>query len=90
MPAFDGRGPAGMGPMTGWGRGYCGPDSVNQGARPFYGSPYSDLGYGRAPVWGGGFIRGRGFFGRFRSGMGRGRRGGRGFGRRMGFRGLGW
>ena len=23
MPGFDGTGPAGMGPMTGWGRGYC-------------------------------------------------------------------
>ena len=24
MPGFDGTGPAGMGPMTGWGRGFCG------------------------------------------------------------------
>jgi hypothetical protein len=23
MPGFDGTGPMGMGPMTGWGRGYC-------------------------------------------------------------------
>lgn len=23
MPAFDGTGPMGMGPMTGWGRGRC-------------------------------------------------------------------
>jgi hypothetical protein len=23
MPGFDGTGPAGGGPMTGWGRGYC-------------------------------------------------------------------
>lgn len=23
MPGFDGSGPAGGGPMTGWGRGYC-------------------------------------------------------------------
>jgi hypothetical protein len=25
MPGFDGTGPAGGGPMTGWGRGYCKP-----------------------------------------------------------------
>jgi hypothetical protein len=25
MPGFDGTGPAGMGPMTGGGRGFCGP-----------------------------------------------------------------
>jgi hypothetical protein len=23
MPGFDGTGPRGLGPMTGWGRGYC-------------------------------------------------------------------
>ena len=23
MPAFDGTGPRGQGPMTGWGEGYC-------------------------------------------------------------------
>jgi len=23
MPQFDGTGPCGEGPMTGWGRGYC-------------------------------------------------------------------
>jgi hypothetical protein len=23
MPGFDGTGPRGMGPMTGWGRGFC-------------------------------------------------------------------
>ena len=26
MPGFDGSGPAGGGPMTGWGRGYCADD----------------------------------------------------------------
>ena len=31
MPAFDGTGPGGMGPMTGGGRGWCNP----------YGIPYS-------------------------------------------------
>ncbi|MBW1735622.1 MAG: DUF5320 domain-containing protein [Deltaproteobacteria bacterium] len=25
MPGFNGTGPAGMGSMTGWGRGYCNP-----------------------------------------------------------------
>ena len=32
MPGFDGRGPNGMGPVTGGGRGFC----VSQGVRPAY------------------------------------------------------
>jgi hypothetical protein len=28
MPGFDGTGPNGMGPMTGGGRGFCGPRGV--------------------------------------------------------------
>lgn len=42
MPGFDGTGPAGMGPMTGGGRGYC--------ARPVYGGmpmPFGRGFYGR-------------------------------------------
>ena len=42
MPAGDGTGPLGMGPMTGWGMGYCGgydaPGWANWGpGRRFYG-----------------------------------------------------
>ena len=31
MPGFDGTGPRGMGPMTGGGRGFCGPYGVGMG-----------------------------------------------------------
>ena len=31
MPGFDGTGPRGMGPMTGGGRGFCGPYAVGSG-----------------------------------------------------------
>ncbi len=50
MPGFDGRGPRGMGPMTGWGRGYCNPRA---GAAGF--------GYGAGPGFGRGGGRARGF-----------------------------
>ena len=40
MPGFDGTGPAGMGPMTGWGRGLC-------GSRGYYGAGPRFWGYGR-------------------------------------------
>ncbi|MDY6881139.1 MAG: DUF5320 domain-containing protein [Thermodesulfobacteriota bacterium] len=78
MPGFDGTGPAGIGPMTGWGQGYCNPAQ----------SAYASAPAGRAGYWGFGFRRGltraqgRGlapaFFSGFRRGTGRGR----GFGRR--------
>ncbi|MBN1375354.1 MAG: DUF5320 domain-containing protein [Dehalococcoidia bacterium] len=53
MPGFDGTGPAGMGPMTGGGRGFCSPWRIRSAAgiygrtayRPYpytYTSPYSD------------------------------------------------
>lgn len=51
MPARDGTGPRGMGPMTGRGMGFCGPGADRPGGG--YGLGY---GYGR----GGGF-RGGGF-----------------------------
>jgi hypothetical protein len=58
MPGFDGTGPRGFGPMTGWGRGYC----AGQG------------GYFPARGWlgrfGGG--RGRGWRNRYWSGGGPG------------------
>lgn len=48
MPRFDRRGPAGMGPLTGWGRGQCAPDGRRAGRRSF----------GQQSGWGG---RGRGW-----------------------------
>jgi hypothetical protein len=43
MPRFDGTGPAGMGPMTGGGRGWCSPaHAPYSGYRPygpFYAAP---------------------------------------------------
>jgi len=70
MPGFDGTGPRGMGPMTGGGRGFCGPYGVGMG-----------YGLGRGYGFGRGYGLGRGFgFGR---GYGFGR--GFGFGRGYGF-----
>ncbi|MCK4521308.1 MAG: DUF5320 domain-containing protein [Nanoarchaeota archaeon] len=53
MPGYDGTGPAGMGPMTGRGAGYCTPGTtpVNTGTGVVYGG-------GRGRAFGGG--RGRG------------------------------
>ena len=68
MPRFDGTGPCGVGPMTGWGRGYCGA-GMGRGLAPGYGQ-----GYGFGPGYGRGFGRG---FGRS---MGRGFGPGPGFG----------
>jgi hypothetical protein len=48
MPGFDRRGPAGMGPMTGWGRGRC----------TSYGRRAGRGGLGPSFGWGG---RGRGW-----------------------------
>ena len=42
MPGMNGTGPAGRGPMTGGGRGWCNPYS------PIYGGGYA--GYGRMPM----------------------------------------
>lgn len=73
MPRGDGMGPAGAGPMTGRGAGFCAGYSV-----PGYMNP--GPGFGR----GYGFGRGRGFgFGR---GYGYGAGRGPGFGRGRGFR----
>ena len=35
MPGFDRRGPTGMGPMTGWGRGRCSQYGRRGGRQPF-------------------------------------------------------
>ena len=57
MPGGNGTGPAGMGPMTGRGLGYC--------------ANYSTPGYTN-PIAGGGFGRGMGRGGGFGRGIGRG------------------
>jgi len=44
MPGFDGTGPRGMGPMTGGGRGFCGPWGAGAAPRG-YGMPLG-TGYG--------------------------------------------
>ena len=62
MPGYDGTGPMGAGPMTGWGRGYCNPAGRTHG--PAYGwSPGYGRGYGRGRGFGRGFgwRRGPGF-----------------------------
>ena len=50
MPGFDRTGPAGMGPMTGWGRGSCGSRGYSGGGQRFWGY---GRGYGRG--WGRGW-----------------------------------
>jgi len=42
MPGYDGTGPRGRGPMTGWGRGYCilkMPQTLNEPIAGFAGLP---------------------------------------------------
>ena len=67
MPGFDRTGPEGMGPMTGWGRGFCGPHGRRTGRRAF-GLGFNRGGRGRgyrhnhwageATGWGRGRFRG--------------------------------
>jgi hypothetical protein len=84
MPGFNGTGPAGMGPMTGWGRGYCNPTQSAYGTANPWGTGYLRNGYAqdfsRIPS----SAPGRGFRRVLRSGLGRGRGIGRGPGRRWG------
>lgn len=51
MPGGDGTGPAGRGPMTGWGAGYCAgfgePGSVNVGPRGRFWNFWGGRGGGR-------------------------------------------
>ena len=53
MPGFDGTGPRGMGPMTGGGRGFCGPFGTRAARQPFGARrwvPYAGYGaYGFGP-----------------------------------------
>jgi hypothetical protein len=60
MPGFDRSGPMGAGPMTGGQRGFC-----NPATREYVGQFF------RAPGFGRGMGRGRGFRGGFGPGMGR-------------------
>jgi len=60
MPAGDGTGPRGMGPMTGRGAGYCAGYDAPGYANPMPGRGFG-MGWGRGRGWGGG--RGRGRFG---------------------------
>lgn len=75
MPRFDGTGPAGGGPMTGGGRGYCAVRLPDQPGQVPVG--YAGLGGRLATAW-------SSFSGRLGLGLGRGRRGGRGGGRGRG------
>jgi len=69
MPGFDGTGPAGQGPMTGGGRGYC--VQPNQQTSPRF--AFSPFNWFRSPYTTARPLGGRGM-GR---GMGRGRGRGR-------------
>ena len=50
MPGFDGTGPNGMGPMTGGGRGFCGPRGV--GRRNYAFSRWASYAYPRYGAYG--------------------------------------
>ena len=106
MPFGDGTGPAGMGPMTGRGAGYCAgyqvPGFMNPipgrlgfagvaGGYPYTGgAPYGAAGYGPFAAGVAPFY-GRGWGGGRGWGRGFGRGWGRGFGRGFGRgRALGW
>ena len=65
MPGFDQRGPEGMGPLTGWGRGRCAPYG-RRGGRRFSGPQPGWGGRGRSwGRWSGGSGSGRWGWGRF-------------------------
>jgi len=53
MPREDGTGPMGMGPMTGWGAGYCAGFAV-----PGFMNPMPGRSWGLGRGWGRGFGRG--------------------------------
>ena len=77
MPGLDGTGPAGMGSMTGWGRGLCTPSRRADGPASMLRPGYRRYAY--AQDFGRGFGQGRCFRGGFGPGFGRGRGYGRGF-----------
>ncbi|MBN1691725.1 MAG: DUF5320 domain-containing protein [Dehalococcoidia bacterium] len=45
MPGFDGTGPAGMGPMTGGGRGFCSPWGIRTRAGIYSAAAYRPYPY---------------------------------------------
>jgi hypothetical protein len=51
MPGFDGTGPAGMGPMTGGGRGFCSPWGIRAAFAGYGAAPR--VGYGYPYGWAG-------------------------------------
>jgi len=70
MPRYDGTGPGGMGPMTGWGRGLCRTSGIGRafGFRPRLGRRLGSRGpgfglYGRGRGYGRGFSEFGGFGG---------------------------
>jgi hypothetical protein len=75
MPGFNGTGPAGAGPMTGWGRGYCNPSG--RAFAPAYARSRS---YAPSTGFGRGLRQARGFGPGLGLGWSRGY--GQGFGRR--------
>ena len=77
MPGFNGTGPAGMGSMTGWGRGSCNSSRTAYGPTQILRPGYRGYGYGQG--FGRGFGQGRFSRGAFGPGFGRGRGYGRGF-----------
>jgi hypothetical protein len=81
MPRLDGTGPAGTGPMTGGGRGWCTPYSpLHAGYAPYgprYVAPVPPYHRGYRRVYG--FGRPRWGLGRGRGWWGRGRERGRGW-----------
>lgn len=53
MPRFDGTGPMGRGPRTGWGQGRCGVTEAGPGERRGAGQGHPPWGGGRGHCWGG-------------------------------------
>jgi len=82
MPGFNGTGPAGMGSMTGGGRGYCNSSQSAYGSAMVGGPGYFGLSYAQGVGRAHGSGRGRGFSSGFRPGSGRGRGYAIGLGRR--------
>jgi len=88
MPGYDGTGPRGRGPMTGWGSGFCGMTTEEyEKLKKEHPEDYPNEDYPprQGFGWGRGFGRGRGM--QWRHGRGQGR--GFGWGRRHRHRG-GW
>jgi hypothetical protein len=50
MPGFDGTGPNGMGPMTGGGRGFCGPRASQATWGPYGARRWTGYGYRPSPT----------------------------------------